>query len=298
MQYLALDIGGTNLKYALIDHSGNILEDFRTPTPQNKEDFLAAVDKIVEEYQSKINGFAFCAPGKIVGGTIDFGGALPFLDGVDFKERYQDLNIPVWGINDGKAGVLAESWRGSLKDCANCAAVVLGTGVGGGIIVNGQLIRGFHEQAGELSFMQTNYDTDLMHSMVGGNCSAVQLIEAVNQAEGNSDLNDGFAAFQAINAGEKQAVKLFTEFCDRIAILIINLQSVVDLEKISIGGGISAQDTVITGIREAVDRFYNSSDLIKMTFQQPEIVQAAFRNKANLYGALYNLLLQVNSEEL
>lgn len=71
---------------------------------------------------------------------------------LNFAQRYKKLGIPVAVINDGKASVLAENWLGSLKDLNNCAAITLGTGVGGGIIVNGRLLNGVHFQAGEISF--------------------------------------------------------------------------------------------------------------------------------------------------
>src|SRR5699024_11774657 len=61
--------------------------------------------------------------GKIAKTEIHFGGALPFLDGVDFAKRYKKYNLPIAVINDGKASVLAENWLGSLKDMKNCASI-------------------------------------------------------------------------------------------------------------------------------------------------------------------------------
>lgn len=90
--------------------------------------------------------------------TIYGGGALQFLDQVNLPAALQ-LAVPVSVENDGKAAALAELWLGNLKNVQNGAAVVLGTGVGGGLILNGQLYAGSHFQAGELSFMVL--DTDL-----------------------------------------------------------------------------------------------------------------------------------------
>ena len=85
------------------------------------------MDEVIEEYVKKgVKGIAFCAPGKIVKTMIHFGGSLPFLDGIDFAERYKKYNLPIAVINDGKASVLAENWLGSLKDMKNCAAITLG----------------------------------------------------------------------------------------------------------------------------------------------------------------------------
>lgn len=90
--------------------------------------------------------------------TIYGGGALQFLDQVNLPAALQ-LAVPISVENDGKAAALAELWLGNLKNVQNGAAVVLGTGVDGGLILNGQLYAGSHFQAGELSFMVL--DTDL-----------------------------------------------------------------------------------------------------------------------------------------
>lgn len=295
--YLSVDIGGTNVKFAELDNAGHIIEHEKIKTQHEKDAFLHDIDEIVAKYVKKgVKGLAFCAPGKIAHTKIHFGGALPFLDGIDFAERYRQYNLPVAVINDGKASVLAENWLGSLKDMKNCAAITLGTGVGGGIIVNGQLLNGAHFQAGELSFLQLNLDKPHFDGFAGGYASAVQMIGAVNKKLGNYDVTHGLAAFKAINDGNEDAVEIFNEFCKRVAAIIIDIQAVVDLDAIAIGGGISAQPVVIDGINQAYDKILNENPIIKNTFTRPQILDAKFKNQANLYGALYNLLLHVNGE--
>lgn len=297
--YLSIDIGGTNVKYAELDNGGHIIEEGKIKTSQKKDQFLENIDQIVEKYiQKGVKGLAFCAPGKIAHTKIHFGGALPFLDGIDFAERYQKYNIPVAVINDGKASALAENWLGSLKDMKNCAAITLGTGVGGGIIVNGQLLNGAHFQAGELSFLQLNMKEPGFDGFAGGYASAVQMIKKVNRAINNEDEMDGLAAFEAINKGKEEARKIFAEYCKRIAAIIIDIQAVVDLDAIAIGGGISAQPIVVEGINQAYDKVLAGNKLIRETFTRPKIVEAKFKNGANLYGALYNLFIHVNGEKL
>ena len=297
--YLSIDIGGTNVKYAELNNAGNIIEQGKIKTSHDKEQFLKNIDQIVEKYVKKeIKGIAFCAPGKIAHTKIHFGGALPFLDGIDFAVRYKKYDIPVTVINDGKASVLAENWLGSLKDMQNCAAITLGTGVGGGIIVNGKLLNGAHFQAGELSFLQLNMKEPVFDGFAGGYASAVQMIRNVNEAIENDDETDGLAAFEAINNGNEKAKKIFDEYCKRIAAIIIDIQAVVDLDAIAIGGGISAQPIVVQGINQAYDKVLADNELIRKTFTRPKIVEAKFKNEANLYGALYNLFIHVNGEKL
>lgn len=297
--YLSIDIGGTNVKYAELDNAGNIIEQGKIKTAHKKDQFLKNIDQIVEKYVKKgVKGLAFCAPGKITHTKIHFGGALPFLDGIDFAERYKKYDIPIAVINDGKASVLAENWLGSLKNMQNCASITLGTGVGGGIIVNGQLLNGAHFQAGELSFLQLNMKEPGFDGFAGGYASAVQMIKNVNEAIENDDETDGLAAFEAINNGNKKAKKIFDEYCKRIAAIIIDIQAVVDLDAITIGGGISAQPIVVQGINQAYDQVLADNKLIRKTFTRPKILEAKFKNGANLYGALYNLFIHVNGEKL
>ncbi len=297
--YLTVDIGGTEIKFAVLNSAGNIIKKSKIPTKQNKEQFLSDVDQIVKKHIDEVKGIAFCSPGKIENTKIRFGGSLPFLDGIDFAEIYgRKFHIPVAVINDGKASVLAENWLGSLKDETNCAAITLGTGVGGGIIINGHLLRGTHYQAGELSFMISNLSLPKdMQGALGVNGSAVKFVKAVNQKVNYQDENDGLHAFEVIKEGVPEAVAIFHDYCFKIAVLILNMQTVVDINKVAIGGGISAQPLLINGINKAYDKLVNEyNPIIGSTLTKPSIVSAHFRNESNLYGSLYNLLLQINRE--
>lgn len=106
-QYLSFDIGGTNLKYALIDQEGHILEKDRVKTnTENLDAFMQTMYEVADKYQGKFAGIAVCAPGKIdtKNKTIYFGGALPFLDGLNLEETLgKKYDVPVGVENDGKA---------------------------------------------------------------------------------------------------------------------------------------------------------------------------------------------------
>lgn len=297
--YLSIDIGGTMIKYAHIDSSGIMIEKGEIKTSKNKKEFLCDIDKIVQRYINQIKGLAFCAPGKIEESKIRFVGALPFLDGIDFAHIYSgESHFPVAIINDGKASVLAESWLGSLQNEKNCAAITLGTGIGGGIILNGQLLEGVHFQAGELSFMICDYSQNKnMDGAMGSLGSAVRFVKTINTRINSSDLDNGLKAFDAVKRQIPEAVKSFESYCKKIAVLILNIQTVIDVSKVAIGGGISAQPILIEGINKAYNQLVNViNPLIGRTLTKPTIVPAKFKNDANLYGALYNLLLNIDKE--
>lgn len=293
--YLCIDIGGTNIKYAILNNAGNIIQNDKVKSIHDKKIFLNQIDKIINQYKG-VKGIAFCAPGKVYDNTIYFGGSLPFLDGINFSERYKDLKTPISIINDGKASVLAENWLGSLKDLDNCAAITLGTGLGGGIIVNGRLLSGVHAQAGEVSFMKLT-DKEDVDKIAGLQYSAVQMIKEINKNTSN-DSEDGLGAFKLINEKNSDALKIFDKFCYGVATVILNIQTVVDLEKYAIGGGVSAQPVLIDGINKAYQRLIEKNSIISKMLTKPEIVSAKFKNNANLFGALYNLLLNENNETL
>lgn len=303
-QYLAFDIGGTNLKYALMDQKGHILEKNRVKTNnQDLAHFMTSMYQVADHYQGRFNGIAVCAPGKIdtKKKIIHFGGSLPFLDGLNLQKTLgAKYGVSIGAENDGKAAALAEEWLGELKSVNTGAAITLGTGVGGGILIDKHVLHGKDFQAGELSWMITDSAEGIenLKACTGSRCSAVEMIKQVNRTLGNSDLTDGLSAFKAINAHDEKAYSIFKKYCFEIAVMILNIQTVINGEKIVIGGGISAQPIVI---KEIINQFHELLKKDKMLGSQiipPQIVAARFGNDANLYGALYALLLELNGEEV
>lgn len=303
-QYLAFDIGGTNLKYALINKEGQIIEKGSTPSKtENLDVFMESMYKIADKYEGKFEGIAVCAPGKIdtQKKIIHFGGALPFLDGLNLQETLgKKYGVPVGAENDGKAAALCEQWLGELHEVKTGAVMTLGTGVGGGILVDNRVLHGATFQAGELSWMMLDagLGTKNIVSYAGYSCSAVNMIKKINLALGNTaNLEDGEAVFEAINKGNLRAKTIFKRYCRNVAIMILNIQTVINGEKIVIGGGISAQPVLIEEIRKQFQNILKNNPMLGNQVTAPKIVAAKFKNDTNLYGALYALLLELNSQE-
>ncbi|MFC6200614.1 ROK family protein [Lactiplantibacillus nangangensis] len=292
-KYLVFDVGGTMIKYALMNHSGQLCEKHHVPTPTTSlTDFIATIQNIINRYQNQYVGVGVSIPGKVThpDETIYGGGSLPFLDQQQLLSLLtlpSDVQLAV--ENDGKAAALAELWLGNLKDVQNGVALVLGTGVGSGLVLNGQLFMGTHFQAGEISLMLTKLQPT-MTNLLGAQGSAVKMIEEIATKLQLPDRHDGLKVFAAINEGDERAVPIFTAYCQEIALTIHNLQSVLDVQRYVIGGGISAQPIVTKTIREAYHSLHQQLPIIQQTLTVPEIVTAKFSNDANLYGALYHLL--------
>lgn len=289
--YLAIDIGGTNVKYGLINDQGDILNKGKIVSQSaNLDEFISKLYGICDKFKNKFDEIAISTPGKVDSKNykIYFGGSLEFLHDVNMQSilgnRY---SVPIHIENDGKCAVLAENWLGNLQNEKNCAALVLGTGIGGGIIINGQLIKGAHFQAGEFSFMLPNILAKNFNSVFGRQFSAVKMITDINCKLNNSMKNDGITAFEAINAGNEKAKLIFEQYCSGIAALILNIQAIIDLNKIAIGGGISAQPTVVETIRKQYDLLLEEMTPLNHILTKPKIINAKFKNDANLYGAVF-----------
>ncbi|MCV3296605.1 MAG: ROK family protein [Oenococcus sp.] len=296
--YLAFDIGGTDIKYGLLDHSGNLIEHDKVATPdQNLDVFMAAIKTIIERFDGRFRGICFSVPGTIDhdhGEIIYGGGSLPFMDHKSLPELLNlGETIPVTVENDAKAAALAELWLGNLKGIKNGAVITLGTGVGGGIVANSQLLYGSHFQAGELSFMSDWQDIQT-DTTIGKTGSAIVMIQKIAELLNLPNKKDGLAVFKAINASDPRVLAIFQDFCRTIAALINNVQTAIDGERFVIGGGISAQNIVIETIQKEYLTLRKAIPVLDATLKMPEIMEAKFHNDANLYGALYHMLLVVD----
>ena len=157
--YLVFDVGGTFVKYAWMSMDGNIQEKGKYPTPtkegESVPEFVESLGQIYDKYKDQgVEGIALSLPGLIdaENGIIRNGGGIKYLKDAHLAEllgaRCDGVKISM--ENDGKCAALAEVWMGNAKGCKNAAVVILGTGIGGGIVINGQLVYGHDGFAGEL----------------------------------------------------------------------------------------------------------------------------------------------------
>ncbi|APH15355.1 ROK family protein [Clostridium sporogenes] len=292
--YLSIDIGGTFIKYGVLDHSGNIISKNKKRTSRNIDDLLFDLSEIVEKQSKHISGIGISAPGKVDTreGVIYGGGNLTFLDNCPIVSILQDkYKIPIAVENDGKSAALAEMWLGNLQDVDDGAAIILGTGIGGGIVLNKKLRKGKHYSAGEISFMINKSEEKSDLKFHGFNASAVRMVKTIGEYLGLSDPLDGEAVFKSIISGNDFANQVFINYCDSIAELINNIQCILELEKYVIGGGISTNKILIEEIENSFNRLRMREPLLQKSIHSPIIKATKFNNDANLYGALYNLLL-------
>lgn len=299
--YLVYDLGGTFIKYALMNDHFNIIEQDKVHSPLDTlDDLIRTLVEIARPYQGRYEGIAMSMPGRINTdeGIAYTGGAYSFINYTNIAQLLGDqLHVKVVIGNDGKCAAKAEAAAGALKDVANGAVIVLGTGTGGGIVLNHHVWMGTSGGAGELSalvcdihkLVKNGFSFSDFTSIYAGYGSAIGLISCyaehknIPAGEAISKI-DGIAFFQAYDAGEQEAIDTLKEFGRNAAAGILSVQSVLDLEKYAIGGGISARKEVTDSIRDGVEYLYNGG--FPLPYSKPEVVSCQYHNDANLIGAL------------
>lgn len=294
-QYLGIDIGGTEIKYGLINDEGEIKELARKKTPLNSlESFIAIMGEIYDLYAEQISGMAISMPGIIHSktGYAVHGGTLEYIKKMNMVELLESRCPTTIHIeNDGKAATLGELWKGNFQGVQNGVMLVLGTGIGGGILCNGQLLKGNHYSAGEFSFIKTNSDkSEEEDYRFGYQNGLIKLFKNVSErCDLPLDKIDGHLVFQYADAGNTAVLDCLNEYCRTLAIQIFNLQTILDPEKILISGGVSKAPLLIELINKQVAEVFREKNT--ELFYPPKIEKSRHGNKANIIGALYNYKL-------
>ncbi|WP_124067543.1 ROK family protein [Clostridium sp. E02] len=306
MEYLVIDSGGTFIKYALMNENGDILEKSKVPTPDYKkhtlEDYLDVLYSIFKQYDGQVEGIAMSAPGILDSDTgyCYTGGSLSYLSGKNMIELLEtQCNVPVTIENDGKCAALAELWKGSLKDIKNGIVLVLGTAVGGGLIIDGKLYKGNHFSAGEFSYVAVEEENlDQMDGYWGFTNGVAALGKYVSEETGiPQEELDGVKMFELANKGDERVLKALDKYTKRLAVQIYNLQVLFDGGVVSIGGGISQQPLLIKFINKNVTELCEKHPFRKLSpyIPTPIITTCRFFNDSNLIGALYHFMIKKGS---
>ena len=305
--YIGIDLGGTNIAAGLVSEDGKILCQASTPTLNKREaieivkDMAMLIEKIAKDYGiavSDIKGVGIGSPGSVDydNGVVVYANNLK-MDMFPLADELNKLTgLPVSIDNDANCAAMGEYvvYEDKVKDFI---LVTLGTGVGGGIILNRKMLHGFNGAGGEVG-----------HMVIEGNgeectcgrkgcweayASVTALISQTKKAmEENPDsLMHEFAkkegevtgrtSFDAAKAGDKAAQEVVSQYAIYVAEGITNLENIFQPEMICIGGGISREgEYLVSPIREFVKKYgYNRN------MERTEIVTAKLFNDAGIIGA-------------
>lgn len=254
----AADLGGTHLRAATVDQNGQIHSRFKQNTPQ-VEDVNAIVDAIVtavHEFQkaAEISAVSLVVPGtvKVEEGVVVKAPNLPCLDGFRLAAALtEQLDLPAILENDANAAAVGEMWQGAAVGCHTIICVTLGTGVGGGIILDGKLWRGMDGAAAEIGHMCVDPFGGVACTCGSRGClevfaSATAIVRMTREASPRypdsvlQRRDDRTAAliFEAGEQGDELALEIFRRMGVYLGIGLANLINILNPEMIVIGGGV------------------------------------------------------------
>lgn len=287
--HLGLDLGGTNIKWVVLDQDGTPLADGSLPTegdggPDHVVERLALAGHEAIAAAGPIATAGVGVPGiyDATHGRIRFFTNLPgpwagHPLGAPLSEA---LGVPVRLINDARAFTLAEARVGAGKGCASLVGVTLGTGVGGGIVLDGRLVLGYHGTAGEIGHQVIDCTPGAPPCGCGNTGCLESFVRAaaLASAAGTATAAEAFAADQR---GDPRAHAAVEKWIDYLAIGLANVVTILTPDRIVLGGGVaSAAGRIIVPLRERFKTHVHLTDP-----NHVEIVHAALGVRAGAIGA-------------
>lgn len=284
------DIGGTNIAAGIIDEQNRLIAKNSTKFPRG-EGTEAVIAVCAELYRTVLKNAAI-AEESVAGVGAAVPGSVSPQDGIVIDAHNlgfhhtplaamlsDALKKPVGLINDADAATLAEHRIGALKGTNTSMMITIGTGIGGGLIVNGELFRGGRGNGTEPGHMVLKNGGRLCSCGINGcaetYCSATRLCKD-GAVFGKPTAKE---VIEAAKEGNKQALALFWEYVDDFGSYIASIVNLLDPERIAIGGGVSgAGSFLLDPLRADVEK--------KCFFETcPEIVIASAGNDAGIIGA-------------
>ena len=283
MVIATVDIGGTGIKFAAMSKEGEILDKQEIATPDDLDSLLDWLKMLLSkrDYQ----GIAMSVPGAVDRNTGTIGGisAVPYIHGFSWYDKLASYELPVHLENDANCVGLSELL--AHPELENAACVVIGTGIGGAMIINGRLHRGKHHLGGEFGYMTTLAPAEKLNNW-SQLASTGNMVRYLAEKSGQTDWN-GRKIYQEAEAGNTLCQEAIERMNRNLAQGLLNIQYLFDPDVISLGGSISQNKTFIEGVRSAISYFVDRYEEYSVT---PEIVACTYQGEANLYGALVNWL--------
>lgn len=310
MDYIGIDLGGTNIAAGIVGEDGSLRQQDSIPTGKGGSKAIAdrivtLVEKILDRAGMTIRdiraiGIGVPGTANQESGLVEYANNLgmedePFLELL--RPHFPDTRLAF--ENDANAAAWAEYKLGAGKGVDSMIMVTLGTGIGGGIIWNGQLYEGINYAAGEFGHFTIRYD-GLPCNCGRKGCferyaSATALVEQTVEAMaghpesvlwemcgGNPAMVDGKMLFGAVDKKDATAMQVLDVFTDYLGSGLLDIVNIFQPELICLGGGISkAGELLVAPVRRRMSR----ESYTRMSRHQPKIVTASLGNEAGIIGA-------------
>jgi glucokinase len=311
---IGIDLGGTTVKIAFLTLNGDLIDSWEIPTDNSEEGKNITIDiaKSIEEklqvhghLKEEVLGVGMGAPGPfdyetgIIYNTVNLG----WPDNFPLKDRLEeDLGLPVTIDNDANCAALGEMWKGAGEGSKNLVCVTLGTGVGGGVIVNGNIVQGAKGAAGEIGHLTTIVENGALCNCGKTGCletiasatGIVRLAKELLVADSNSEselqviLNQSGTitakdVFEMAREGDELANKVVTFVAFHLGLVLANIANTLNPEKIVLGGGVSKAGDIL--LRPVKENFLKFS--FKSVAESTVIDVATLGNTAGVIGAAW-----------
>ena len=294
---IGVDLGGTNLRVAAIDAAGQVLNRISTPAnyadgPQHLiTDIVASVHQIrAEAGVETLYGVGIGVPGYIDmrAGIIVGAANLPGFEGFPIRDEIQrHLGTPIILENDANAAALGEMWMGAGRDVKDMILLTLGTGIGGGIIIDGQVLRGTQGMAGEFGHMTVFPDGNPCgcgnYGCLEKHASATAIAAMGRMMHFQRDISTAADVFELAKAGNPRAKMVFEAMGRALGIALASLMNVFNFPLYVLSGGpLPAWDFFAPSMFTEVKRR-------SFTYSRtnPRVEQALLGADAGLFGAAY-----------
>ena len=289
MNILAIDIGGTMIKYGLVSSDGEILSTDKIETEAEKglENILNKIDNIFKKYkENNPIGVAVSGTGQIngmIGKVIGGNPIIPNWIGANLVKILEEkYNLPAVLENDVNCVALGEKWIGAGKDLSNFICLTIGTGIGGGIILNNQLFRGENFVAGEFGHILIKKGE---FEQFASTTALIRLVKERTEKTLNGK--------EIFDLEKKEIVEYQEVISEWIENLTDGLSSIIycfNPANIILGGGVIGQgEPLINRIKNSLFKKIGSQFKEKLN-----ITQAKLGNNAGMIGASYLLLEKIN----
>lgn len=305
--YLGIDIGGTAVKFGLVDEDGNMVskvseypvrfDNYETPIIETVVKSAGIFMEANSKSFTEIAGIGVSATGGInskLGIVEGSAGHIKNWEGTNIKERLEnEFGVKTEVLNDANAAALGEMWKGAARGKENVVVMTIGTGVGGGIIVDSKILLGTKGFAGEIGHIPVNVDGE---DCSCGNKGCIEhygstsaLVRNVKEAVILGEIKgievnkvDGRLIFEEVAAGNDTVKKYVDEWISYISATLVGLVHIFNPEMIILGGGVSRQkELFVDKVKEKVLKSVMPNFAIGLSVEAAEL-----GNDAGIIGAV------------
>jgi predicted NBD/HSP70 family sugar kinase len=287
------DIGGTNLRVAAADLFGELICDRKQPTTKDGSravgvQILEMISEVIEEAgatRGRPLGLGISAPGvvdQISGRVTSLAYNVTPEGGFDPLEVIRDrFDVPVLVDNNVNLAAVGEKWFGLARGVSTMVFIAIGAGIGMGIIIDDELVRGAHGAAGEIAYLPLVGDPfDPRHRLHGGledEVAATGIVAAYRERADGDAPSSAHEVFELASAGNEQARAVVEHVASRLGAAIATVCAILDPELVVLGGGIGANPLLLRPIRGA------AAALVPITAR---IETSSLGDRAALHGAV------------